>query len=146
MTRTSLNGLEGISHDMERVFDSLLGRTVGTVLRPDGAAPKFSPALDVAETDASFEVIVDLPGVDPDGVTVEMQEGKLMVSGERPVPESEKGFHRMERPAGKFCRMLALPNDVDVDNIEARYELGVLSVTIPKLAKVQPKKIEIRRG
>ena len=80
--RGSYGSLDEFSQDMERVFDSILGRTVGSVLRP-GSSEKFVPSLDVAETDDGFMVSMDLPGINPDEVKIEMHEGKLSISGSR---------------------------------------------------------------
>ena len=143
--RGGLGPFEDISHDMERMFDSLLGRTVGTMLRTN-QQDKFVPSLDVAETGEAFEVSLDLPGVKPEEVKVEMHDGKLLISGERKsrTDSKDKNYHRVERTSGSFYRMISLPVDVNVDQIDARYEHGVLHVTLPKVAKQQPKKIEIR--
>lgn len=143
--RGSLGPFEDISHDMERMFDSLLGRTVGTMLRSN-QQDKFVPSLDVAESKEAFEVSLDLPGVKPEQVKVEMHDGKLMISGERSSTSDtkDKNFHRVERSSGSFYRVISLPTDVDVEQIDARYEHGVLHITLPKVAKQQPKKIEIR--
>ena len=142
----SAGTFEEFSQDMERVFDSLLGRTVGTILRP-ATEPKYHPALDVVENEDAFLVSVDLPGIDPAQVKVEMHEGKLSISGKRDnVSQSGPGktYHRVERIAGEFARVIAVPSDIDVDKIDASYEHGVLTVTLPKSLKPQPKKIQIR--
>ncbi|MCC6510484.1 MAG: Hsp20/alpha crystallin family protein [Pirellulaceae bacterium] len=143
--RGGLSPFEDISHDMERIFDSLLGRTVGTMLR-NNTQEKFVPMLDVAETNEAFEVSLDLPGVKPEQVKVEMHDGKLMISGERSstTDTKDKNFHRVERASGSFYRVISLPTEVNVDQIDASYEQGVLHVKLPKVAKQQPKKIEIR--
>ena len=140
-----LSALDEFSSDMERVFDSLLGRTVGSALRASNAS-KFLPTLDVTETAAEFQIAVDLPGVKPEDVKVEMHDGKLTVSGHREATseDKEKNYHRVERSSGSFYRSVSLPSDLDVERIDARYEHGVLHVTLPKLEKQQPKKIQIR--
>ena len=146
-TRNGLGPLEDLSQDMERVFDSLLGRTVGTMLR-NGDREKYVPSLDVSETKDAYLVHVDLPGVDPADVKVEMHDGKLAISGKRETKTEDKdrNFHRVERSRGSFFRALSVEGEVDVDNIEAKYEHGVLNITLPKVAKQQPKKIEIKIG
>jgi HSP20 family protein len=143
--RGGLGSLEDLSHDMERAFDSLLGRTVGAMLR-SGNENKFVPTMDVSESAEAFEVEVDLPGIKPEDVKVEMHEGQLIVSGERrsTVDEKSKTYHRIERNAGSFYRAIALPSDVNMEGVDAKYEHGILHVTLPKVAKQQPKKIQIR--
>lgn len=137
--------LEEISSDMERMFDSLLGRTVGTILRTNHA-DKFAPTLDILESLEAYEIHVDLPGVQPDDVKVEMHEGRLVISGKRStgVDQKEKNFHRVERVSGSFSRVIALPSEVDNEKIDASYEHGVLKIMLPKAVKQQPRKIEIR--
>jgi len=140
-----LTAFEEFSSDMERVFDSLLGRTVGTALRT-GKGENYLPALDVSETTDAFQVSVDLPGVKPDDVKVELHEGRLTVSGTRESLKEDNGknYHRVERSSGSFVRSIALPNEVDMEQIDAHYEHGVLHISLPKSAKQQPKKIQIR--
>ena len=136
---------EELSTDMERVFDSLLGRTVGTMLRTRNAE-QYTPTLDISESTEAYEVHVDLPGVRPEDVKVEMHDGKLVVSGARSTnfDQKEKAFHRMERASGAFSRAISLPSEVDVEKIDASFEHGVLKIVVPKAMKQQPKKIEIR--
>jgi HSP20 family protein len=146
-SRGNLGPFEDISQDLERVFDSLLGRTVGTMLRT-GQQEKFVPALDVSESKDAYMVHVDLPGVDPANVKVEMHDGKLVISGKRESrsEDKDKNYHRIERSGGSFYRSISVDGEVDVDNIEAKYEHGVLNITLPKLAKQQPKQIQIKTG
>jgi HSP20 family protein len=136
---------EELSTDMERVFDSLLGRTVGTMLRTRNAE-QYAPTLDISESTDAYEVHVDLPGVRPEDVKVEMHDGKLVVSGARSTnsDQKEKAFHRMERASGAFSRAISLPSEVDVEKIDASFEHGVLKIVVPKAIKQQPRKIEIR--
>ncbi len=143
--RNGLGPFEDLSQDMERVFDSLLGRTVGTMLR-NGNNDKYVPSLDVSETKDAYLVHVDLPGVNPSDVKVEMHDGKLTISGKRvsKTEEKDRNYHRIERSSGTFFRALSVDGEVDVDHIEAGYEHGVLNITLPKVAKQQPKKIEIK--
>ncbi len=133
------------SNDMERMFDSVLGRTFGTMLR-NGSSEKFLPTIDLAETPEGFEVLVDLPGVKAEDVKLELHEGQLVISGKRDhaTERKDKSFHYTERASGSFVRSLVLPSDVDAEKIDAQYENGVLHVKLPKSVKAQPKKIEIR--
>ena len=149
MTQTnanrSLTPFEEFSTDIERMFDSLLGRTVGSVIRGN-AVDKFNAHLDVVETDKDYSVTVDLPGVKPEDVKVELEDGKLTISGSREtvVEEKAKHVHRVERSKGSFHRMISIPREIDAENIQARFEHGVLHVQLPKVPEKQPKKIEIR--
>jgi HSP20 family protein len=136
---------------MERMFDSVLGRSFGTMLRSGGgnggaAGAKFLPTLDLAETPEGYEVSVDLPGLKPEDVKVELHEGQLVISGRREesTDRKDKNYHYVERAVGSFVRAVTLPGEVDSDKIDAQYENGVLNIKLPKSAKAQPKKIEIR--
>jgi len=141
----SVTPFEEFSTDIERMFDSLLGRTVGSVLRGN-PADKFNAHLDLVETDKDYMVNVDLPGVNPEDVKVELEDGKLTISGSRETvfEENAKHVHRVERSKGSFHRMISLPREIDAENIQARFEHGVLHVQLPKSPEKQPKKIEIK--
>jgi HSP20 family protein len=78
---------------------------------------------------------------------VEMKEGSLWISGEKKEEKEEKGktFHRVERRAGMFRRVLPLPAEVAEGQAEARFIDGVLKITLPKTEKVAPKQIEVKR-
>lgn len=141
----SLTPFEEFSTDIERMFDSLLGRTVGSVIR-GGTAEKFNAHLDLVETEKEYSVTVDLPGVKPENVKVELEDGKLTISGSREtvVEDKAKHVHRVERTKGSFHRMISIPREIDAENIVASFEHGVLHVQLPKLPEKQPKKIEIK--
>ena len=106
----------------------------------------FSPRTNVAETDQQFEISIDLPGMAADDFAIEVHEGRLSVSGERSREASADGktFHRVERHFGKFRRTFSLGQDIDTGNIAAEYQDGVLHVRVPKSAKAQPTKIQVR--
>lgn len=143
MSRPQFSALEELSHDMERVFDSLLGRTVGTVLR--GSENKSVPPIDISESDTNYIVSLDLPGVAPDEVSVEVLDSQLVISGERNLASNEEQrILRSERPSGEYKRSVPLPGEVDVSAIDASYDAGVLTITLPKTTPKQPTKIKIK--
>ncbi|GIW99549.1 MAG: heat-shock protein [Pirellulaceae bacterium] len=135
-----------LSQEMERLLESMIGRTVGSMLRATGG--KFVPLCDLQETDQGFVVRFDLPGVDPSQVRVEVHEGKLTIAGKRVTfaEEDRPAFHRIERPYGEFYRIVQIPGDVEVGKIEAHYRQGVLEVYLPKTERQQAHRIEIRSG
>ena len=106
----------------------------------------FAPMADIAETDKGYEVTMDLPGIDPKDLTVEIREGALWVSGERKEEKEEKGktFHRMERHYGAFRRGIPLDLPVDREKVEAKYHDGVLKVTVAKIPEAETKRIEVK--
>jgi HSP20 family protein len=124
---------------MERLFHSDEGR-----MTP--AKGWFTPRVDFTETPTHFEVKVDLPGLKPEEVKVEVRNRELWISGERKEETEEEGktFHRIERRRGEFRRVLPLPTEVAEEKIEARVEHGVLTVTVPKSETAKPKTIEVK--
>jgi HSP20 family protein len=105
----------------------------------------FTPMLDVRETDEEYLVLVDLPGVNSDEVTIEVSDQVLSISGSRaPVETGEAQLS--ERPHGSFVRTLTLPQGVDEEKIVANYSDGVLELHVPKPAEQRPKKITIGNG
>ena len=122
-------------------FRRELGRLVEGVLEPDDASRFIAPSTNVAETEQAFEVTVDLPGVQPQDVQIEVKEGQLWIAGERKVEVEDKGrtFHRVERRSGRFRRIVPLGTNVDVDRVEASCRDGVLTVTLPKVEAAKPR-------
>lgn len=105
----------------------------------------FNPVLDVRETDQEYLILVDLPGIKPDDVTIEVSDHLLSVSGSRsPIETGEAQLS--ERPYGSFVRTLTLPQGVDEEKIAANYSDGVLELHVPKPAAQQPRKIAIGNG
>ena len=100
----------------------------------------------VAETDKGYEVKMDLPGIDPKDLTVEIREGSLWVSGERKEEKEEKGktFHWVERHYGAFRRVIPLDLPVDREKVEAKYHDGVLKISVAKMPEAETKRIEVK--
>lgn len=106
----------------------------------------FVPELNVYETDKEFEVSAALPGMSKDDIEISFNSGVLTISGERKMQQEENGkrYHRIESRFGKFSRSLPLPGDmVDQEKISAKYENGVLNITIPKVKEKAAKKIKV---
>ncbi|HID22679.1 MAG TPA: Hsp20/alpha crystallin family protein [Planctomycetaceae bacterium] len=112
----------------------------------EGTAEYYRPPCNVAETEKSFEILVDLPGVNPEQVDVELRHGELWIAGERPTPAGQEGWtwHRQECPAGKFRRIIRLGGDVDAERIEAQYRNGTLHITVPKSESARTKRITVK--
>lgn len=130
-------------------FDDLrkeMSRLFETSFEQEGSSQVLAPAANFAETEKAYEITLDLPGLKPEDVNVEFRDGHLCISGNRQQVNEEKGktFHRIERTHGEFRRVIALGNEVDAEHIDAKYEHGVLTVTAPKIAAVQPKKITVK--
>ena len=109
-------------------------------------ASSFLPTTDLVETEKQFEVTVDLPGLKPEEVKVELKNGELWISGKREEEKEEKGktYHRIERRHGEFRRVLLLPSTINEEKIDAKFENGVLKITVPKSEEVKTKHIEVK--
>lgn len=112
------------------------------------AAGVAGPLLNVWEDEQALYVEADLPGIDPAKLDVTVTEGNhLTVQGERAAPEVAGAvWVRQERPTGKFVRAVGLPALVDADRVEAKYENGVLRLTLPKHEAAKPRKIQVKAG
>ena len=109
-----------------RDFDRLFG--------VPGEARAWKPAIDIAETDESYILTGDLPGLSQKDIEVRVEDGTLTIRGERKAEDSgdRPRFRHLERRHGKFRRTFRLPSDVNEDKVGASYEHGVLVVTLPK--------------
>ncbi len=95
---------------------------------------EWTPRFDLAETETAIEVKAELPGLEKKDIDISLEGESLIIKGEKHEEKEEKGkrFHRIERTYGSFCRTVRLPAEVQPDKIEAAYENGVLTVTLPK--------------
>ena len=105
----------------------------------------LSMPMDAYRKGDVFLVQIDLPGVQSDAIELTVEDNVLTVRAERPSPEVNEGVEALvaERPYGTFSRQMFLGDNLDVDRIEAAYEAGVLTVTIPVAAHAKPRRIEI---
>lgn len=108
---------------------------------------RWQPVVDISEADNQYEIQLELAGVKPDQVQVEFEKNVLKISGEKVRTEQEGVEYRYrERTTGEFSRSFRLPEDADGSAIQAKFELGVLNIVIPKKVQAQPRKIEIQVG
>ena len=133
--------------DFETDFPKWMAEVFGPEAGVFGRDGKFLPEANLVETDKAVEVTIELPGIKPEDVKVEIKENALWVIGEKKEEKEEKGktFHRVERRAGMFRRVFQLPVDVTEEHVDARFAEGVLKITLPKAERVAPKQIEIKR-
>ncbi len=108
----------------------------------------FEPAVNTREGEFAYHVELDLPGMKKEDISVDVKDNMVTISGERKTQDEVKqeDYYRIESSYGKFSRSFSLPENVDVENIHAESQDGVLEVVIPKLEKKEnkPKKIEIK--
>ena len=142
MALMRLNGFNDLFREMSR-FQDEFNRTFG---RDGGRWAAAGPAVNVWADEQAVFVEADLPGVDPAKLDVAVTEGnRLTITGDRPeVNLPNAVWHRQERGHGTFLRELTLPTLVDADKVEARYEAGVLRLTLPKAEAAKPRKITVR--
>jgi HSP20 family protein len=127
----------GLLNRFSREFDGLVGNPSSEVA--------FIPAVDVHEEKERFVVQADLPGVKPDDIEVTAEKGILTLRGERKSEKRDngEGYERLERVTGSFTRRFALPENVQADAIKAKFNHGVLEVSIPKQPVVAAKRVQI---
>jgi len=108
----------------------------------------WSPDMDIKETDSEIMMKADLPGMKMEDIDVSVEDGRLVICGERKMEKEEKGkdYVRTERSYGSFSRSFNLGVPVKEDKIRASYKDGVLEVTIPKVEPKKPKKIKVEPG
>jgi HSP20 family protein len=107
-------------------------------------APGWVPAVDLYETADQYVVSVELPGLTRDDFQIAVQDGKVILKGQRPPRQAaSEEFHRVERGHGHFSRTLSLPQAIDESGISADLRNGILTVTLPKLV-APSRRIEVR--
>jgi HSP20 family protein len=106
------------------------------------------PALNVGATPTSVEVYAFAPGLEPASITVDLDRGVLTLAGERkptlPRGDEKTTLHAEERFAGRFRRVISLPDDIDPDAVSARYTDGVLHVSVKRRAEAQSRRITVQ--
>ena len=132
--------LSSLQTEMNRLFNAAFDTPPG-----NGGARRWSPAMDLVETDEHFVLRADLPGMTENDVNIELEDNVLTVSGERKAEHEEKreGFYRVERSFGTFSRSLTLPKGIDPEAVTAGFQNGVLEVRVPKPEQRKPRKITI---
>lgn len=137
-----LGELNTIQNEMNRLFNTFFdqpqaGRSVGE--------RRWIPAMDLVETADHYLLHADLPGVREDDVSVQLEDNVLTISGQRMAEHDERqGYYRLERAFGAFSRSLTLPEGVDPGQVQARFDRGVLQVTIPKPEQRKPRQVQIQ--
>ena len=123
-----------------------LHRELDQTLDSQARDATWSPAVDIHEETERFVVHADLPGVKPTDIEITTDKGVLSLRGTRQFEKrSEEGrYSRVERVNGKFVRSFTLPENVQADAIKASFKDGVLELTIPKIAKPEPRRIEVQ--
>ncbi|NTV29462.1 MAG: Hsp20 family protein [Candidatus Omnitrophica bacterium] len=127
---------------MQRHMNSLMGQPFGTFPPAvnqrlgGGLTSSFNPGYDIKGTDKAYIVTFDMPGMDKSKINVEIKNGVLQISGERSsqadTSDQNSRFYRQERSFGYFSQSIPLPKDAKADSVQAKYDNGILTVTIDK--------------
>ena len=115
------------SNMIDRFFNDSLSRS-------GGSAYSFVPKVDIVENEKAFELHVSVPGMNKDDFKLDLNDNFLTVSGERKFTreKNENNFHSIETQYGTFSRSFSLPENVDATKISAKYDNGILEITVPK--------------
>jgi len=149
---------ESLRREVDRLFDDFGGGFWRAPFRRSvfdmapswggGATWPTVPAVDMTDTEKTYEITAELPGIDEKNVEVKVANGVLSIKGEKreEKEEKKKDYYLRERNFGSFERSFQVPDGVDTDKIEASFKKGVLTVTLPKKAEAQAaaKKIDIK--
>jgi HSP20 family protein len=132
---------------MNRLFEQAVLQP-GSEGRRGGENGAFAPALDVHEGAEGYTITVSLPGVKPEDVDIQYQQGILTISGTmQDEKQQQQGtYHLRERRQGRFSRSLSLPDAVDADRAQAQFEHGVLTLSLPKAESTKPRRIQVQAG
>ncbi|GBQ28583.1 Hsp20/alpha crystallin family protein [Gluconacetobacter sacchari] len=142
------SALDALRWELDRLFDDF--RT-STWRRPASRIPGLErlwprddtfavvPAISVVEKDNSYDVVAELPGIDEKDLEIKLSGGVLSIRGEKceQREDEQKNYHYSERRFGTFMRSLAVPDGVDASKIDASFENGLLTITMPKTVDAQ---------
>ncbi len=129
-----------LQREIDRIFDEFFR---------GGIAPRrevgFIPAVDIYETPDSVVIEVEAPGMKKDEIKITIEDGVLRISGEKKIEreEKDKNYFVIERSYGTFERAFRLPDYVDPEKIKAKYENGILTITLPKKEEKKAKVIDV---
>lgn len=131
-----------VFNPIEAFFGPLSSSRMANVLR--------APSADVIEREDEIEVLMEIPGMRPEDIDIDLENNVLTVSGEkseeREEARDEGTYHLSERRYGRFNRSFVLPRDVEPDGIRARCQHGLLSVKVPKSERARRRRIEVQGG
>jgi HSP20 family protein len=133
-----------LRREMEQLFDNAVRGPAAS-----GGATVVAPRMDVSEDEKEIRVVAEMPGATPDNVEVSVEDDVLTIRGERTQERetNRKNYHLVERSVGVFQRSLRLPTAVSASQVQARFENGVLTVTIPKTSgQAGARRVQVRSG
>jgi HSP20 family protein len=130
-----------LEQELDQIFGDSTPWSGGIRSLPAGTFP----AVNVGNTGDSVVVYLFAPGLDPKSLDISLQQNLLSISGQRNVPvDSSATYYRQERFSGAFRRTIGLPEDVDPDQVEAKYRDGIVQISVRRRESAQPRRIEIQ--
>lgn len=136
--------LESRFHENNRAENKLLPERNGAGAASLIAGSDWLPSVDIHEDKESYLIAVDLPGLKPEDIKVSAHNGVLSISGKRETVYEDKDQKRAERYFGSFLREFSMPENADLESVHANSKNGVLELRVPKVAKAEPKRIEVK--
>ena len=130
-----------LQHEFDELFDRLSADWDGRRLTSE-----LNVASDLSETADAFQIRMDVPGIKADDINVQVTGNTVQISGERKEEKEEKGktWHRVERRSGKFSETLRLPSGVNEEKVQAEFQDGVLTVTLPKSEASKTRTVKVK--
>jgi len=147
--RDPFSMMQQFADEMDQLFDSFFyGTPARRPGRQSSAPALWSPEVELSQSGSQLRICVDLPGVPKDNVKIDVQDGALVIQGERREERTEggeqEGFRRTERRYGSFYRVVPLPEAADAEKAQAQMNDGVLEITVPVAPEKQPRRLEIK--
>ncbi len=133
--------LDRMRRQMDQLFEDLSGTRLRTLTRSG-----VFPAINLTEDKNNFYIRAELPGVQSEDLDIEATATAVAITGERKIPAAEEGarYHRREREAGRFSRIINLPSEINADQVKASLSNGILTVVVPKAEKAKPRQITVK--
>ena len=133
--------LDRLQQEMNRLFSSYTGERIR---RAVGFG--VFPPMNVSEDADNLYVRAELPGVNPEEIEISVEGDNLTLRGERRLPEIQAGvnYHRREREAGRFRRIITLPARINPEGVEAAFKNGVLKIVLPKAVEARAKQVKVK--
>jgi len=138
--RSHFEELSRMRRQLDAMFDRFDGRG-----QPAATAGVF-PLVNLTEDTDAYYLRAELPGMTSDELSIESTDNNIAISGERKIPDAAHNarYHRREREAGRFSRIVSVPGEINRDKIDARLTDGILTVVVPKAEEEKPRKISIK--
>ena len=151
LARPDANPFGSLQREVDRLFEEF---SRGLPMLATSALMNIVPRVDVTETDKEIEITAELPGLERKDVEISLEDDVLTIRGEKKIETEQdnkkdgenKNYHLNERSYGVFYRVLQLPPGIDPSTVKAMMSNGVLKITIPKPARAQAKKIEVKEA